>query len=63
MRYQKELSCEGDEVELTCEPGYVIHVVRANFGRFAIEVCNFQGSPHYDTNCAAKASLRVIHNR
>lgn len=44
-----------------CEPGYVINLIRANYGRFSITICNDQGNVDWSVNCMSAKSLRVLY--
>ena len=55
--------CEGSELELECEEGAVINLVRANYGRFSISICNPEGNTAYSVNCMEPRTLRLINNR
>ena len=37
---QTMFGCEGETLRLSCPPAATIRVVRANYGRFSISVCN-----------------------
>ena len=55
--------CEGSNLELACEAGLVIQLVRANYGRFSISICNKEGNTAWSVNCMEPRSLRVINTR
>ena len=55
--------CEGSHLELACEAGLVIQLVRANYGRFSISICNKEGNTAWSVNCMEPRSLRVINTR
>ena len=48
-----EFGCEGSTVFLSCSYGYYISIVRANYGRFSILVCNVH-SREWDTDCGTE---------
>ena len=48
-----QFECAGSTVALTCAPGYYISIVRGNYGRFSISVCNHQAR-ELDTHCGAE---------
>ena len=45
--------CDGSIVSVTCPYGYNISIVRANYGRFSISVCN-HGAIEWDTYCGTE---------
>ena len=55
--------CEGSSLELECEEGAVISLVRANYGRFSIAICNAHGNTDWSVNCMSPRTLRVIRAR
>ena len=55
--------CEGSSLELECEEGTVISLVRANYGRFSISICNGEGNTAWSVNCMEPRTLRVINTR
>merc|ERR1719297_65257 len=46
-----------------CEEGRLINLVRANFGRFSISICNEGGNTTWSTNCIQPTTLRVLKKR
>nr|XP_027202423.1 latrophilin Cirl-like isoform X3 [Dermatophagoides pteronyssinus] len=59
-RYHTLYACEGNSLEIQCDEGTHINLIRANFGRFSISVCNEQGNVDWSVNCMAHRSFRVI---
>ena len=55
--------CEGTTLNIACEEGTVIHLVRANYGRFSISICNEEGITDWSVNCMEPRTLRVINAR
>ena len=55
--------CEGTSLDIRCEEGTLINVVRANFGRFSISICNREGVTDWSVNCMGPRTLRVINAR
>jgi len=55
--------CEGTTVDIECEEGRVINLVRANFGRFSISICNDMGNTTWSTNCIQPTTLRELKKR
>lgn len=58
--YETKIACEGNQLQLSCEEGTKINLIRANFGRFSISICNTQGNLEWSVNCMARRSFRVI---
>merc|ERR1719225_1342958 len=50
-------------VDIECEEGRVINLVRANFGRFSISICNDMGNTTWSTNCIQPTTLRELKKR
>lgn len=55
--------CEDGALELSCNAGKHIDVLRANFGRFSIALCNPSGFLDWSVNCASGNSLPVLTER
>ena len=56
-------ACQGDRLELQCPLGSVIKVMRANYGRFSVGICNRHGITDWSVNCMAPRSLRILQDR
>ena len=56
-------ACQGDRLELQCPLGSVIKVMRANYGRFSVGICNRDGITDWSVNCMAPRSLRILQDR
>merc|ERR1712242_327545 len=56
-------SCQGDVLNLTCPHNLVIKVMRANYGRFSLTICNPGGVTDWSVNCMAPRSLRIVQDR
>ena len=54
--------CEGATLELTCDQGKVINIIRANFGRISSNVCSVgnQDMSSWSTRCIQPTSLRAV---
>lgn len=59
-KYETAYACEEKTLTIGCEPGYVINLIRANYGRFSITICNDQGNVDWSVNCMSAKSLRVL---
>ena len=63
-KYQTAYRCEGQTLEITCESREaVIEVVRANYGRFSVAICNEEGRTDFSVDCLAPNSFSVMQNR
>ena len=52
--------CEGATVSLACQGSRVLRVVRANYGRFSISVCNPLALSTLDTGCSSEEATSVL---
>ncbi|XP_054161343.1 adhesion G protein-coupled receptor L3-like isoform X2 [Oppia nitens] len=59
-RYRTLYACEGSALEIICEEGTHINLIRANFGRFSISVCNDNGNVDWRVDCMSHRSFRVM---
>ena len=50
-------------MKVSCDSGETIQVVRANYGRFSIAICNLHGNTDWSVNCMSPRTLRVIRAR
>lgn len=62
-KYETAYACEEKTLTVGCEPGYVISLIRANYGRFSITICNDQGNVDWSVNCMSAKSLRVLYQK
>ncbi|XP_076305406.1 latrophilin Cirl-like isoform X1 [Tachypleus tridentatus] len=62
-RYHTAYACEGNNLKISCENGQLIQLLRANYGRFSISICNEQGILNWSVKCASEKSYFVIHER
>ncbi|XP_012941593.2 uncharacterized protein LOC101864702 [Aplysia californica] len=57
-------ACENEALTLECEEGRVIRIQRANYGRFAIDVCNKYGETEgWSVQCFSPKSKDTISER
>ena len=62
--YRTAYACEGSTLNLSCEnSNEVINLLRANYGRFSITICNDHGHTDWSVNCMSHRSLRVLHSK
>ncbi|RZF42376.1 hypothetical protein LSTR_LSTR004184, partial [Laodelphax striatellus] len=60
--YDTAYACEGKTLKIECKSGELIHLIRANYGRFSITICNDHGNTDWSVNCMSPKSLRVLHS-
>lgn len=61
QKYNTTYACEGSQLTINCEqPGSEINVIRSNFGRFSISICNSQGVLDWSVNCFSKNTVELI---
>ena len=56
-------ACQGSQLNLACPPDHQIRVMRANYGRFSVAICNDKGITDWSVNCMAPRSLRIMQDR
>jgi len=56
-------ACQGSKLNLSCPSGFVIKIMRANYGRFSVAICNEAGITDWSVNCMAPRSLRILQDR
>ncbi|XP_034173620.2 latrophilin Cirl isoform X7 [Osmia lignaria lignaria] len=61
-RYDTAYACEGKTLRLECGEGKLIHLIRANYGRFSITICNEHGNTEWSVNCMSPKSFRVLNS-
>ncbi|GIY03194.1 latrophilin Cirl [Caerostris extrusa] len=59
-KYRTAYACEGRQLQISCEPGHMIHLLRANYGRFSISICNEHGNLDWSVDCTSHNSFNVI---
>ena len=62
-RYKTAYKCEGESLEISCSSEQTIKIIRANFGRFSIAICNRHGTTDMSVNCMSPASNRVMKKK
>ncbi|RWS15371.1 Galactose binding lectin domain containing protein 1-like protein, partial [Dinothrombium tinctorium] len=63
IHYKITYACEGNPLHLHCEDGRHIHLVRANYGRFSISICNDGGRLDWSVNCMSYRSFLIMQDR
>jgi len=61
--YETAYACEETRLNISCEIGLHINVIRANYGRFSIAICNEHGNTDWSVNCMSPRTSRVIRAR
>lgn len=62
-KYETAYACEEKTLTIGCDPGYLINLIRANYGRFSITICNDHGNVDWSVNCMSAKSLRVLYSK
>ncbi|KAK6634703.1 hypothetical protein RUM43_012105 [Polyplax serrata] len=62
-RYETAYACEGKVLKIECRDGEFIQLIRANYGRFSITICNDHGNTEWSVNCMSPKSFRVLHSK
>jgi len=62
-KYKTAYKCEGERLTISCAPEQTIKVIRANFGRFSIAICNRHGTTDMSVNCMSPSSNRVMKRK
>ena len=59
-----EFGCENETLLLHCPLLSQISIVRANYGRFSLSVCNFRALENIHTNCdSSHTTTDILKNR
>jgi hypothetical protein len=61
--YETAYACEDSGLNITCTSGGRLNIIRANYGRFSIAICNVHGNTEWSVNCMSPRTLRVIRAR
>ncbi len=64
-QYETAYACEDSGLNITCGGGgnRRLNIIRANYGRFSIAICNVHGNTEWSVNCMSPRTLRVIRAR
>eukprot|EP00096_Caligus_rogercresseyi_P002638 TRINITY_DN1483_c0_g1_i2.p1 TRINITY_DN1483_c0_g1~~TRINITY_DN1483_c0_g1_i2.p1 ORF type:complete len:1014 (-),score=273.48 TRINITY_DN1483_c0_g1_i2:685-3726(-) len=62
-KYKTAYKCEGDHIFIRCDVSETIRVIRANYGRFSIAICNKHGYTDWSVNCMSPRTTRVFQNK
>lgn len=63
MHYKTTFACENNQIELTCQEGKLIHLARANYGRFSVNICNDLGHSNLSVQCASFRAFLIMETR
>lgn len=63
IQYKTTYACEGKQLDLSCEDGRLIHLVRANYGRFSLSICNPTGQLDLSVNCMSFRSFLIMQDK
>ena len=57
-------TCEGEELLIKCEEqDEDIQIIRANYGRFSIAICNDDGKTHWSVNCMSPKTRHILQKK
>ena len=62
-RYKTAYRCEGETMSISCDSSETIQVIRANYGRFSIAICNKHGYTEWSVNCMSHTTTRILQRR
>ena len=62
-KYKTAYKCEDDELDISCDADATIQVIRANYGRFSIAICNRHGMTDWSVNCMAPRTTRILQSQ
>ncbi|XP_054920461.1 latrophilin Cirl-like isoform X4 [Dermacentor andersoni] len=60
--YKTAYACEGSQLGFSCPEGQLISLIRANYGRFSISICNEHGTLDWSVDCKSNRSYNVIRD-
>ena len=59
-KYLTAYACEGRRLHLECPDRRVISLIRANYGRFSIAICNKHGQMGLRVDCMTPHSRSIL---
>ncbi|XP_023232841.1 latrophilin Cirl-like isoform X3 [Centruroides sculpturatus] len=62
-KYMTAYACEGSKLHIKCDEGQLINLIRANYGRFSISICNEHGNLDWSVDCMSHRSFREMQQR
>ncbi|OQR68206.1 latrophilin Cirl-like [Tropilaelaps mercedesae] len=63
IQYKTEYACEGSTLNISCKDNYVIHLVRANYGRLSVSICNPLAKSEWSVNCMSWKSHLIMEKK
>ena len=63
VNQKSKYGCEGTNLTVDCDENEVIKIVRANYGRFSLSICNPGGVTEWDYNCMQRRTKSVLDRR
>ncbi|KAK7576297.1 hypothetical protein V9T40_012583 [Parthenolecanium corni] len=63
VEYYTVYACDGKMLKIECKENYIINLIRANYGRYSITVCNDNGSTDWSVNCMSHRSFTILQGR
>lgn len=61
--YQTVYACQHEALTISCLENYLIKIVRANYGRFSIAICNEVGRTDFSVNCQSPKTLGILQRQ
>ncbi|XP_022245529.1 latrophilin Cirl-like isoform X2 [Limulus polyphemus] len=61
--YETTYACEGRHLRISCTGGKQIRLVRANYGRFSMSICNDKGVVDWSVSCMSYWSFPIMKDR
>ncbi|XP_076346451.1 latrophilin Cirl-like isoform X2 [Tachypleus tridentatus] len=61
--YTSTYACEGRELKISCNNQNHIRLVRANYGRFSISICNDKGNTDWSVICMSDRSFLIMQDK
>ena len=56
-------ACEDSSLNISCGNELYLDIIRANYGRFSITICNDHGNTDWKVDCQAGRTLRAMQAR
>ncbi|XP_076371327.1 latrophilin Cirl-like isoform X3 [Tachypleus tridentatus] len=61
--YETTYACEGRHLRISCTNEKHIRLVRANYGRFSVSICNDKGVVNWSVSCMSYWSFPIMKDR
>ena len=62
-RRRTAYACEESRLNISCGTDLYLDIIRANYGRFSITICNDHGNTDWKVDCQAGRTLRAMQAR